>query len=405
MTPAAEKWLGTTSKFPSSRTAKLVLLVVIVALVALDTTGGDFDLTRAKDWFFLILPWTPLIAILIGPRIAVITWFAMFTVILALGAVPVQVSGTVLPTLLLLALCAFVFVWRAALVFTLGVLVMLTLAMVLNPAGLGVAGVITVATFMVLAAAAGFGLSLLTARLERSAKRVAELRAQQERVRAEERTRLAYELHDIVANQVTLIAMQARRAEFADADKTGQILEHIGDAASQTLQDLRSLVLLLKSEDDDTHEDRESSAPREALAPSGSLVQDLRAVVGDLEQAGFTVRLEVEGPVDDASESLRQTLARTARELGTNILKHGDPAGLVELGMTFTRDEVTLVASNQISTAPPIMSSGTGLEAMRARGEVFGGQVTTSADGGRWITSVSFPTARPVPIVPPETAP
>ncbi|HWK19190.1 MAG TPA: histidine kinase, partial [Microbacteriaceae bacterium] len=230
-------------------------------------------------------------------------------------------------------------------------------------------------------------------------------RAQQERVRAEERTRLAYELHDIVANQVTLIAMQARRAEFADADKTGQILEHIGDAASQTLQDLRSLVLLLKSEDDDTHEDSESSAPREALAPSGSLVQDLRAVVGDLEQAGFTVRLEVEGPVDDASESLRQTLARTARELGTNILKHGDPAGLVELGMTFTRDEVTLVASNQISTAPPIMSSGTGLEAMRARGEVFGGQVTTSADGGRWITSVSFPTARPVPIVPPETAP
>lgn len=405
MTPAAEKWLGTTSRFPSGRTAKLILLVVIVGLIALDTTAGDFDLSRSRDWFDLILPWIPMFAVLIGPRIAVATWFAMFIVVVALGADPLQVSGTVLPTMLLLGISAFVFVWRAAVMFTAGVIVMLAIAVLVNPERLGLGGVVTFATLMVLAAAVGLGLSLLMSRLERSAKRVAELRAQQERVRAEERTRLAYELHDIVANQVTLIAMQARRAEFADADKTGQILEHIGDAASQTLQDLRSLVLLLKSEDDDTHEDRESSAPREALAPSGSLVQDLRAVVGDLEQAGFTVRLEVEGPVDDASESLRQTLARTARELGTNILKHGDPAGLVELGMTFTRDEVTLVASNQISTAPPIMSSGTGLEAMRARGEVFGGQVTTSADGGRWITSVSFPTARPVPIVPPETAP
>ena len=405
MTPAAEKWLGTTSRFPSGRTAKLILLVVIVGLVALDTTAGDFDLTRSKDWFDLILPWIPMFAVLIGPWVAVVSWFAMFAVVLALGADPLQVSGTVLPTMLLLALCAFVLVWRAAATFAAGVLVMLAIAMVVNPTGLGLPGVITVATFIVLAGAAGFGLSLLRSRLERSARRVAELRVQQARVRAEERTRLAYELHDIVANQVTLIAMQARRAEFVDPEKTGEILENIGDAASQTLQDLRSLVLLLKSETDEealSAPDGGPASESETASSPGGLVQDFRGVVTDLEQAGFTVRAEIEGPADDASASVRQILGRTLRELGTNVLKHGDAGGPVELHMAFTDEDVTLSASNLISSATPIMSSGTGLEAMRARCEVFGGRLAAFAEAGRWTTSITFPSARPLALAPPE---
>jgi len=418
MTPAAAKWLGTTSRFPSGRTAKLVLLVIVVGLVALDTTGGDFDLTKAKEWFDLILPWTPLFAFLIGPRVAVVTWFVMFAVIIALGAVPVQVSGTMLPTMLLLGLCAYVLPWRAAVVLVAGVLVMFAIAVMVSPGGLGLPGVITFATFMVLAAAAGFGLSLLRSRLERSARRVAELREQQARVRAEERTRLAYELHDIVAHHVTLIAMQARRAEFVGVDKTGQILESIGDAAGQTLQDLRSLVLLLKSEDDDdprpwidsddaalVRSESGSAIVGEPASSSGALVQDFQEVVAELEQAGFRVQREIEGPADDATESLRQTLRRTLRELGTNILKHGDPGGLVELRLAFSAEEVTLTASNQISAATPIISSGTGLEAMRARSDVFGGQLTAVAEKGRWITSISFPSPRPLALTPPPEDP
>ena len=408
MTPAAEKWLGTTSRFPSGRTPKLILLVVIVGLVALDTTGGDFDLSRARDWFDLILPWLPLFAVLIGPRIAVVTWFVTFTVIIALGANELQVSGAALPTMLVLGLCAFVFVWRAAVIFTAGVLVMLAIAVLVNPVKLGLAGMVTFATLMVLAAAAGFGLSLLRSRLERSAKRVVELRAQQARVRAEERTRLAYELHDIVANQVTLIAMQARRAEFADPEKTGQILEHIGDAAAQTLQDLRSLVLLLKSETEDDAQkpgEGDTATQSETASSTEGLVHEAHGIVAELEQAGFTVQWGLEGAADEVSAGLRQTLARTLRELGTNILKHGDPDGLVELRMAFTGDDVTLSASNQISGVTPIFSSGTGLEAMRARCDVFGGRLATFAEGNRWTTSISFPSARPLVLDPPKETP
>lgn len=406
MTRAAEKWLGTTSRFPAGRTVKLVLLVVIVGLVALDTTGGDFDLTRARDWFVLVLPWTPLFAVLIGLWVAVVIWFAMFAVILAMGAVPMQVSGTVLPTMLLLGLCAFVLVWRAAVIITVGVIAMLAVAVMVNPEGLGVPGAVTFATLMVLATAVGMGLSLLVTRLERSARRVAELREQQARVRAEERTRLAYDLHDVVANQVTLIAMQARRAEFAGPEKTGQILEQIGDAAAQTLQDLRSLVLLLKSEStaeaesviggDAAAPDRVPATEEDAPSSAGDLVDRLHEVVGDLEQAGFAVQLDLAGPADGASAGLRQTLGRTLRELGTNILKHGDPSGPVEIRMAFTDDGVTVSASNRISAGTPVFSTGTGLEAMRARCDVFGGHLAAAAEGDRWTTSVSFPTARPL---------
>lgn len=388
------------------------MLVVILGLVALDTTGGDFDLARARSWFDLLLPWTPLFAALIGPRVAVITWFVMFAVVVALGADTLMVSGTILPTVIFAGYFAFVAVWRAAVMFIVGALVMLGIAMAVNSERLGLPGVITYATFIVLAAAAGFGLSLLMSRVERSAKREAELRAQQERVRAEERTRLAYELHDIVANQVTLIAMQARRAEFADPGKTSEILEHIGDAAGQTLQDLRSLVLLLKSESGDAAASGEADGgtpvggtDAQATTMPEDLTDEFERVVRALEEAGFTVDAQLEGPVDGASASVRQILGRTLRELGTNALKHADPSGPIELRMAFGEGGVTLSASNRISAKTPIFSTGTGLEAMRARCDVFGGSLSAGAADGRWTTSVALPPARPLALQAPDQLP
>lgn len=389
-----------------------MLFAILLGLVALDAVSGDFDLARARSWFELILPWIPLFLVLIGPRVAVVAWFAAFAVVLGLGADPLQVSGTVLPTMLLLGLSAFVFVWRASVMFTAGVFAMLAIAVAINPTGLGLGGAFTFATLMLLAAAAGYGLSLLRTRLERSARREAELRAQQERVRAEERTRLAYELHDIVANQVTLIAMQARRAEFADPGKTSEILEHIGDAAGQTLQDLRSLVLLLKSESGDAAASGEAEdgtplggTDAQATTMPEDLADEFERVVRALEEAGFTVDAQLEGPVDGASASVRQILGRTLRELGTNALKHADPSGPIELRMAFGEGGVTLSASNRISAKAPIFSTGTGLEAMRARCEVFGGSLSTGAADGRWTTSVALPPARPLALQAPDQLP
>ncbi len=258
-----------------------------------------------------------------------------------------------------------------------------------------------------LAAAAWRSVNVYRHRYEQSTHHIRDLQEQQAQVRSEERTRLAHELHDIVAHDVTIIAMQARRAEFVnDQAKTSQILEGIGNAAQQTLQDLRSLVTLLKEEERDEPGSGSQTPDREgqdtdfldAPAMSGEtttavgLVHDLDGVVEALDRAGFQVSLVVEGEVARIPASLRQALRRTVREMGTNVLKHADPSGIVDLRLSVGgADRVQLASENTVSTAEPIMSSRTGLEAMSARCEVFGGFMDVGHRDGRWTTAVSIP--------------
>ncbi|MNI62138.1 hypothetical protein D3C73_1174440 [compost metagenome] len=145
--------------------------------------------------------------------------------------------------------------------------------------------------------------------------------------------------------------------------------------------------------------DREGQAADFLDAPAMSgetttavgLVHDLDGVVEALDRAGFQVSLVVEGEVARIPASLRQALRRTVREMGTNVLKHADPSGVVDLRLTVGADRVQLASENTVSTAEPIMSSKTGLEAMSARCEVFGGFMDVGLSEGRWTTAVSIP--------------
>ena len=202
-----------------------------------------------------------------------------------------------------------------------------------------------------------------------------------------------------MAHDVTVIAMQARRAEFVADDpiKTAQILEGIGESASQALQDLRSLVMLLKTQTDNEADaegiNAESDDPKLSgeTTTSVGLIHDMRNVVDTVERGGFRATLEIEGPVASIPASLRQALRRTVRELGTNILKHGKPDTDVQIQLLIDQDQVTLRSINELSSERPISSSRTGLEAMRARCEVFGGQVVTESKGGVWTTTMTIP--------------
>jgi len=220
---------------------------------------------------------------------------------------------------------------------------------------------------------------------------VEDLREQQAKIRHEERQKLAHELHDIVAHEVTVIAMQARRAQLVGQlnDKADGIVGGIGDAAQQALQDLRRLVVLLKDNDSP------QSPPLDGLSGETTtgegLAHDLERVIGSLEKAGFTVRVERDGDLDRIPTSARQALGRTVRELGTNVLKHADPADPVDVILIVGEHEVILAAANTPSRARPISSSDTGLEAMRERAELFDGSLRTGVEGGRWTTSMTLP--------------
>ncbi|WP_237187246.1 sensor histidine kinase [Rothia nasimurium] len=251
------------------------------------------------------------------------------------------------------------------------------------------------------------GLVLRRFRLQREKdqQKIISIQEAQLQARNDERTRLAYELHDIVAHEVTIIAMQARRAQFAkNPESTAAILTGIGDSASQALEDLRKLVTVLRAEKNDSPEGELPSAPQTeenlllgSTRLSGettsalALTHDLHKISDALDSAGFPVTLTVIGDVSLLPLASRQALRRTAREIGTNILKHGSSDGPVKIDLTVGQRNVMLSSENVISHNEPVASSLTGLESMKTRFHDLGGTLSYQDDGGVWRIQVSLP--------------
>jgi signal transduction histidine kinase len=198
--------------------------------------------------------------------------------------------------------------------------------------------------------------------------------------------------------------MQARRAALlSDPEKKQQIFDSIGATASQTLQDLRSLLVVLKPPTDDDSVTVTSVVGDPVLdTPEVSgetttavgFLEDFNDVVEALQRSSLSVEKNIDGDTETIPMSQRQTLRRIVRELATNVLKHGAPGSRVSLNLKVDSDFVVMSMENVISEAEPIMSSQTGLEAIKARAEVFGGVVSSgSEDGTLWKTTVMLPLA------------
>ncbi|WP_258063492.1 sensor histidine kinase [Rathayibacter sp. AY1A5] len=390
------RWTSDVRTLPGGWITRSLLLGSFTLLVVIDLMGGSVDLTSVRGWIELALPYLPLLALLAGAIPAAVSLYLVYAVVLMLGAPPLLLAALIFPTIVVVGFVTFLLPWRAGLVFVLGTLVLLPAVLLVDRA-MGTA-VYVLGAFVLFGGTAGLGLNAFRGRSERSERRADRIQEEQARIRNEERTRLAHELHDIVAHEVTIIAMQARRAtSVEDPAKTERILESIGDAAQQALQDLRSLVTLLQDEDEAGAPARGDSDLLGTPEVSGAtttavgFVHDVRNVADAIERAGFRVRLDVAGSVAQVPASLRQVLRRTVRELGTNVLKHGDTAGEVQLRLEVSGGEVQLSSSNAIASAAPIVSSHLGIEAMSARCAVFGGRLDAGARGGRWTTTMTIP--------------
>ncbi|MGO2054015.1 sensor histidine kinase [Glutamicibacter sp. 287] len=397
-------WTGEIKPLPGGRLGRFVPLALALFMYAGDVWLGTAGYLAELGVLYLAFPYLPLAALSLGVLPSIAAWFVGLLLIAAVGMPGVLLASMVFPSVFVIVLSCYLLPWRAALAFPSAAMGMLFLLYLLLPE-VELLAVMLLCGFGVMSAVAGLSLNVYRRKNETSAKRIRDLEVEQARIRSEERTQLAHELHDIVAHDVTIMAMQARRAEFVnDPKKTAEILAGIGNAAQQTLQDLRSLVVLLKTEANENEfqspsglEAEEGQQILESDELSGEtttavgLVHDLDKVMQALKRAGFDVAFALEGEVARIPASLRQALRRTIRELGTNILKHANPDGAVELQLRIRPDRVLLSSTNDIGQGTPIMSSQTGLEAMRARCEVFGGTVETSDSTGRWSIGVTIP--------------
>jgi signal transduction histidine kinase len=153
----------------------------------------------------------------------------------------------------------------------------------------------------------------LQAAQSRADRAEAELDRQATLAAERERTRIAGELHDVVAHHVSLIAVQAEAAQSllpGQPDRAQTSVEIIGDVARQALTELRRLLGVLRA-----------PSERVETAPSASL-SELDEVLDQVRGAGLPVDLEVVGTPSPLSPGVDQTAYRIVQEALTNSIRH-----------------------------------------------------------------------------------
>ncbi len=250
-----------------------------------------------------------------------------------------------------------------------------------RPAGLGVAGVSLGACVAFVAAwAAGEVLRSRraeAARLSQRAERAEEEReARARQAVADERARIARELHDVVAHALGVIVMQAGgAARVAELDRSvaQDVLASIEQSGRQAFAEMRRLLDVL----------RDDQCPAQ-LAPQPTIA-DLAGLVAGFNDAGLTVSLEVEGDPVEVGAGIELSVYRIVQEALTNTLKHaGEVPARVKLAWT-SRDlhvEVTNPTPRPGGAAPAPDSGGHGLVGMRERVSLFRGELCVGPTAG-----------------------
>jgi len=198
---------------------------------------------------------------------------------------------------------------------------------------------------------------------------------------AEERARIARELHDLVAHGVSVIAILADAAEAAldhDPDLAREPLRAIKTSSREALDEMRRLLALLRIDD--------SGGPR---SPQPGL-SDLPGLVDSVEQAGLPVSLSIEGTADHLPPGVDLAAYRIVQEGLTNVLKH---AGAVKTRVLvrYAADAVTVAVSNDAPPDPdsvpaPRPGGGHGLVGVRERAAIVGGEMVVGPDDGGGFT-------------------
>jgi signal transduction histidine kinase len=215
---------------------------------------------------------------------------------------------------------------------------------------------------------------------------------------AAERARIARELHDVVAHNVSVMVVQADGAAFAletSPDKTRQALTAISRTGRQALTEMRSLLGVLRSADDEAD-----------LTPQPGMEQIVR-LLEQTRAAGLPVSFTVAGVPRPMRVGAALTAYRIVQESLTNARKHGGSTVTAAVTLGFCEDQLVIKVTDdgrgradaKFDDGPDGL--GHGLIGMRERVEVYGGTVTAGPrPQGGWRVTATLPLA-PATISPP----
>ena len=277
-----------------------------------------------------------------------------------------------------------IWVWLAAVILPLytgfGVLVADVPAYALPVIGLFAAASVAVGSNIAARQAYAEAAEARALELERSR------RADRERALAEERGRIARELHDVVAHGLSVIVVQAaaaRRILDRDPDGAATALAQIESTGRNALGEMRQVLSAIRTEPD------ESWHPTRGLA-------DLDDLVAEFEQTGLAVSVHQSEPEFDEIEPLPATIDVTAyrivQESLTNVLKHGGDGVAARVEIVREPTVLDLRISDDGRGALAVDGGGHGLQGMQERVEVFGGRFQAGPRlGGGYTVEATLP--------------
>jgi signal transduction histidine kinase len=201
-----------------------------------------------------------------------------------------------------------------------------------------------------------------------------------DRARAQERNRIARELHDVIAHSLTVSLLHVSSARLAVEENPADAVRALAEAerlGRECLTEVRQVVGLLR------RDEGASTAPLPGAAQLSALVEQFR-------RAGADIALDVDGDPAELTATVGLAFYRILQEALTNAARHA-PGAPARAALSVTAAGGILVVD---SAGPPGPGTGGGLASMRERAEALGGTCTAGPAAGGWRVRAEIPLAR-----------
>ncbi|MFD3746583.1 sensor histidine kinase [Nocardia sp. NPDC058633] len=199
-----------------------------------------------------------------------------------------------------------------------------------------------------------------------------------ERAAADERRRIAREMHDVVAHSLAVMVSYAEAGRLVvprSPERADEILTTIADAGREAMTEMRGLLGVLRDES-------ASTEPQPGLAELPALVDRVRAT-------GVEVELSMDDRLD-TTPAVGLTIYRVVQEALTNVTRHAGRRPKARVSLTATGTGIDVRVTN---TGTPTENTGTGkgLAGMRERVDAVGGTLFAGPTDGGWVVDVRVP--------------
>jgi signal transduction histidine kinase len=205
-----------------------------------------------------------------------------------------------------------------------------------------------------------------------------------EHAAADERRRIAREVHDVIAHSLSVTLLHvtgARRAlqQDRDVDDAVEALEQAEQLGRQAMADIRRTVGLL-----------DSGPTRAAQTTPEPGIDDIEGLVADFERAGLAVTLHIDGSTRRVSAAVGLALYRITQESLANIAKHA-PDSKSSVVLEISGRSAKLAVNNRLPAGVAAASEGRGMRGMRQRVELLGGAIDVGPTRDGWSVNAEIP--------------